>query len=410
MFKLHARSPLVHGGSYLPFLLVFLVATGLAWPSAARAQDDDSAEPGDITPAADPADDELDEIWESYLPPMPLITTNELTKTELYRERDGELAATIFTPRLEDLNTMEGFPAMDLHGFIGYTSGLDPAFENLALELARWQHPEDATDVASIQLLQIHTYCNDPEMKGMPEITVLGDATSLYGDVYEVIILHPLNVPLAGAHVIPVDPCDSFGVTMLMLGSLASDRWVMPEPVEIDYDALSEEEQYFTILPEYLPPVDLQSVSLLETYKIVGGEGGTIGRLAVPAWAYADSEAGFPALDLYEFMHEAVREDMSFANLGVKLAWEDVPADMVSLPSWQLMITHLFCGYPDNEEFTPELEHYGYSTFLFGDERDCVLVHPRNIPIAGAIITPENNDRDFINLLTAVGELIYYFR
>ena len=165
-------------------------------------------------------DEAADDFLAAYEPPVELYTTNLVESYELYRYSDDELAAEVFVPAFSELGSEAGFIALDLKDMLGHISQLDPGFESLALELASWEPPADATNTASVQLAMVHAFCGDPEMEDMPALEMIGDATSLAGDYYECIIYHPRNVPLACALIYAEDGVDDFGIMLLMAGGL----------------------------------------------------------------------------------------------------------------------------------------------------------------------------------------------
>lgn len=397
-------------------LLAALLLTLLPWighiaPALAQ-EDDGEAEPADQNAGEDQSqDDDLEAIWELYKPPVPLETTNEVGVYELFRQPGGELAATLYVPHWVDLDEREDFPALDLKAFIGATSKLDPSFEPLAHELASWQFQPDMTAKASFQLMVLHLTCANGEAEGMPKMTTMGDATSLDGDLYEVIILHPSNVPIAGAQVIPVKDGDSFGIMLLSAGALSAPGFLVYQPAEEPGDNAGGEDEiddYFTILPEFQPPTELQTIPAVDVYEVNRQlDGEAIATAIIPNWHSIEDVQGFPALDLCHLLNYCCERDQSYWDLQAAMLRRKRPAQLPNLASWQLMLIHAFCRYPEDEQAMPALEPFGDSTLLAGDQRACIILHPHNVPIAGALMCPDHNGDDFGNLLTVIGEFMY---
>lgn len=401
---------IVRATALLPLFLspLLLAAAGLLAP--AIAEEDGGAAAGGAAAAAEELDS-VNEIEARYQPLLPLETTNVGVAYELFRQPNGELAATVIMPSWDNVEECELFPAMDLMAFIGHVSRRDPGFKALALELAAWSMPPDATNIASIQLAMVHAYGGDPEAEGMPELSVVGDATSLMDDVYEVIILHPGNIPIAGAMVVPVEGGDSFGISMLWAGTLPA-----LDPPDADPDvagmadmgAESAAEDRFYIPPRCRPPTELMATGELDCYEVIRkSDGKPVTTLFVPAWARLVIAGKLPAMDLARLMSEISQLDNSYQDVGATLLAQEAPAEMPNLPCYQLQVIHSICGDAEHAESMPEFEPYGDSTMLRGAERSCIIVHPRNVPIFGALAYPQCEGDDFNNLLTIIGELVF---
>jgi len=177
-------------------------------------------------------------------------------------------------------------------------------------------------------------------------------------------------------------------------------------PGMIAAPALAQYETLDDIFAAYEPPVELYTTNLVESYELYRySDDELTAEVFVPAFSELGSETGFIALDLKDMLGHISDLDPGFESLVLELASWEPPVDATNTASVQLALVHAYCSMEEMEDM-PALEMIGDATSLVGDWLEVIIYHPRNVPLACAVIYAEDGVDDFGIMLLMAGSLV----